>query len=367
MIHHRRPHDRTQNTTQVEAQVQLPAPVASHSEEKVESVSPSPSGSLKSCASLSLLPTTTAPRSGTAAIVEKPIEKLMAKTKTGEERTEEPLLRLLKAEIANSENSLPSRQVSHQFSSMRSTSLTSGPSTSSPAPSHSEPLPYSTVLARNSGQSSLPVRPSPTVVSMEVRPLESDAAALLDTGTMLVSGSFPSFSSCSSVIFLSSACHSADDGHTLSESEASKYSYASLDCEALRRMKHYPDAEQGTPSSSTASLSIMTTRRDSPFSSDAETVCEVRLGRTSLTVKALKFNDPLSFAVSVSDLSLNLSSDKSDDAFSSRPRSGPHDLSNLTKFSGVTKFEDGGLTMPTPPSSVRLAVPFRVFERPKVH
>ncbi|KAM5537783.1 hypothetical protein V8D89_008551 [Ganoderma adspersum] len=370
LIHRRHLHHRTQDTTQVEAQVQLPGPVASQSEEKVENVSPSPSGSSKSYAAAPLLSTATTPLSGSLAVVEKPIEKLMAKTSAALSKVDKyttlPLRRArqarqaknaqknvvfdfstplatLDAEIVSSENSAPSRRVSHQFSSMRSTSLTSGPSTSSPAPPHSELLPYSTVPASNSGQSAL--RPSPTVVSMEVRPVEADAAALPDTGTMLVSGSFPSFSSCSSVISLSSICESTDDGHTSSEAEPSKYSYAILDCETPRRMEHHSDAEKGTPYSSTTSLSTMTTRRDSSFSSDADTVCEVGPGKASLTVKAVKLDDRLSFPVSVSDLSLRLSSDKGDDVFGSRPSSGPDDLTSLTQYSDGTKLsEDGSLT-----------------------
>ena len=337
LIRRRRLRHRTQDITQVEAQVHLPRPIASKSEEKVENVSQSPSGSSKSCAVLPLLPTTSAPRSATTASAEKPIEKLMAKTSAALSKVDKyttlPLRRArqarqaknaqknlvfdfstplaaLDAQIANSENSAPSRHASHQFSSMRSTSLTSGPSTSagnaSLAPPSSELLPCSIDPSTSSHTGPPTLRPSPTVVSMEIRPLEVDAAALPETGTMLVSGSFPSLSSCSSDMSLSSVCNSGDDGHRMSEADASKHSYATLDCETPRGKEHRTLTEKGTPPSSMASLSTMTTGHDSSFSSDADTVCEVGLGKTSLAVKAVKLDNRLSFPISVSNLSLDL-------------------------------------------------------------
>ena len=180
---------------------------------------------------------------------------------------------------------------------------------------------------------------------MEIRPLEVDAAALPETGTMLVSGSFPSLSSCSSDMSLSSVCNSGDDGHRMSEADASKHSYATLDCETPRGKEHRTLTEKGTPPSSMASLSTMTTGHDSSFSSDADTVCEVGLGKTSLAVKAVKLDNRLSFPVSVSNLSLDLSSDKVEDVFGTRPSSGPEGLTSLTKYSSGTNLtEDGSLT-----------------------
>ncbi|PIL36348.1 hypothetical protein GSI_00036 [Ganoderma sinense ZZ0214-1] len=380
LIRRRRLRHRTQDTTaEVEAQiVQLPArePAASQpdSKEKGESVSPSRSSSSKSSAAVPLLPLATAPCSGLTATAEKPVEKLMARTSAALSKADKyttlPLRRArqarqsklaqknpvldfstplatLDAEIVNSEaNSAAGRRSSESHQpSMRSTSLTVGTET----PSRSELLLHSTAIAPSTcGQPEPALRPSPTVASMEVRPLEADAAALPDAKGMgmLVSGSLPSFSSAFSA---SSICQLADDGHappeadSLKEKEANKHSFASLDCETPRGRNPVLvlDAEKGTPScsESTPSLSTVTTltRRDSSFSSDADTVCELGPGKMSLitvTGKASKLCDPLSFPVAVSDLSLDISSDKGDDIVSSRPNSGTDDLGGLTKYSG---------------------------------
>ena len=64
-----------------------------------------------------------------------------------------------------------------------------------------------------------------------------------------------------------------------------------------------------------------------------------------LAVKTVKLDNRLSFPISVSNLSLDVSSDKDDDVFGTRPSSGPEGLTSLTKYSSGTNLtEDGSLT-----------------------
>ena len=113
-------------------------------------------------------------------------------------------LAALDAEIVNSGTA---RRHSHRFSSARPISLTSGTATSSSAnaSTHAESQTHSTAAPSGTSDRSS-IRPSPTIMSMEARPLQTDAAALPDAGTLFVSGPIPSFSSISSAISLSTAC-----------------------------------------------------------------------------------------------------------------------------------------------------------------
>ncbi len=366
LIRRRRLRHRTQGTTQVQAQVQLPGPVA-QPQEKVENVSPSPSSSSQPFATVPLLPTTTAPRSG--AVTENPVEKLMFKTSAALSKVDKyttlPLRRArqarqaktaqknlvfdfstplatLDAEIAHSEsNNISALRVSHQPSSTRSISLTVGTDPSGTMPSRSEFLPNSrAVPPGNGGQSAL--RPSPTVKSMEARPLEADAAALPDAETMFVSGSLPSFPSIPSVASLSTVCQPAIDGDTGIEDGVNKHPHSGLDCETPRKKEHR--VTSGTPSSSCTSVSTFITTGDSSFASDVDTVCDVVLGKVPISDKAFKFDAALPLSISMFSLSLEFSSGKGNDAVRLHTNRGPDDLSTVTKYSGTTKFEDGDLT-----------------------
>ena len=356
----RRLRHRTQSTTQVQAQAQVPAPLASESKEQVDDVFSPTSSSSKSLASK-----TSAALSKDDKYTTLPLRR-SRHARQSRIKEENPIFDLsmslaaLDAEIVNSETA---RRHSRLFSSARSVSLTSGTAISgSPnASTRSELQTYSLVTSSGTGGQS-PIRPSPTIMSMEARPLETDAAALPDAGTLFVSGSIPSFSSISSALSLpcASVCQPATDDHPTNEAEANKRSYTAFECKTPRRQREVrahvenQNLASGTPSSSSTSVSTVLTAHDTTFSSDASSVSEVGLALTSGKVptgdkaRGFKLGDVLTLPVSVFDLSFDLASgkDKDDAAPGLHPNLGPRVLSSLAKHAGDTEFDDGGLMIP---------------------
>ena len=88
---------------------------------------------------------------------------------------------------------------SHRSLFASTTSLTSGMATSSSANTSLRTAFPAYIVATPPGAGDR--CPSPTIMSMEALPLETDAVALPDFGMMFVSGSIPSFSSLSSAVF----------------------------------------------------------------------------------------------------------------------------------------------------------------------
>ncbi|KAI1790645.1 hypothetical protein LXA43DRAFT_476810 [Ganoderma leucocontextum] len=369
LIHSRRLRHRTQCAAQVEA-AQVQVAQAAGPEEKLEDVSSSSSSSSESRAAVTLLPSTAIPRFGSTAMTEKPVEKLIPKTSaalsTGDKYTTLPLRRsrqarqaklelkyvtfdsstslaTLDGEIVNSETGC---------SSMRSAPFaTSGidASSSTNTTSRSGLPAYSMSISRgNSCQSA--VRPSPTIVSMEGRTYEADTAALPDAETASLLGSLPSLSNTPSAVSSRTARQPLADAQT--QIEAGEYSsYGGLDCDTPRKRGYPTHAETrppGTPCSTSTSVSTMVTTRDSSFVSDADTVCELDLGKATTSRKAFKFGDALSLT---SDLSFDLSSGKRDDAIGLHLNSSSDDLGSFTKHPGDTKFEGGDLTPAALPDS----------------
>ena len=194
LIHRRLCHP-TQSTTQAEAQVQDPTPLASESKEKVEDVFSPTSSTSKSLAAGPLLPPIATLRPASAVMTKDLIEKLVSKTSAAlsnddkyttlplrrsrqarQSRIEEknPIFDLstslaaLDAEIVNSGTA---RRHSHRFSSARPISLTSGTATSSSAnaSTHAKSQTHSTAAPSGISDRSS-TRPSPTIMSVEARP-----------------------------------------------------------------------------------------------------------------------------------------------------------------------------------------------------
>ena len=364
---HRRLRHRTQSATRAEAQVQYPDPLASESKEKVNNVFSPTSSSSKSLGVEYLLPHIGTLRPASTAVTKDFVEKLVSKAPAAlshnDKYTTLPLRRsrharqskieeknpifdlsmslaALDAEIVNLETA---RRHSRWLFSARSVSLTSGTAISSPT-NASTPLEsqmYSIATPSGPADQS-PIRPSPTIVSMEARPLETDAAALPDSGTMFVSGSIPSFSSISSAISLSTACEAVVVGHTTAEAEEIGKLSADLERKTPRQREHGARVEKrtpGTPSSSSTSVSAILTVHDTTFSSDADSVSEVGSCEAPVNNKLFKLGDVLSLPISVFDFGFDLSSGKGDGVIGLHPS-----LSSDVLHSNDTKSEHGNLT-----------------------
>ena len=343
-------------------QAQDLAPLASESKEKVEDVFSPTSNSSKSLAAEPLLLPLAILRPTSTTMTEDLDQKLMSKASAAlskdDRYTTLPLRRFrqarqsrieeknsdfdpptplaaLGAEIVNSETA---RRYSHRFSSVRSISLTSGTSSSTHPSTHSKSQTCSIGVSSGTGDQCA-TRPSPTIISMEARPLETDMAALPDAGMMFVAGSIPSFSNISSAISLSTTCEAVVVGHTTPEAdEVSKLS-TGLERKTPRQREHRAHAEKrtsGSPSSSSTSISTALTAHDTTFSSDADLVSEVGSCEASINDKPFKFCDALSLPISAFDITFDLPSSRGDDVIGLHPA----DVLN----SGDTKPKHGNLT-----------------------